>query len=148
MLPQKGSGVRYRKVPWKMGQHGTNGEGHDGRKGTSSSTSKRQEQVLLQIGGGMAACSHHGDCKKLETWALMFQTINNDSNKRNGNNFKTMYNPIRIKIYKTKYYSAIKKEWNNAICSNMDRPRDCHTERSKSETEKDKHHMISLICRI
>ena len=25
------------------------------------------------------------------------------------------------------YYSAIKKEWNNAICSNMDATRDCHT---------------------
>ena len=32
------------------------------------------------------------------------------------------------------YYSAIKKEQNNAICSNMDGPRDCHTEWSKSET--------------
>ena len=29
-----------------------------------------------------------------------------------------------------------KKEWNNAICSNMDGPRDCHTEWSKSEREK------------
>ena len=37
-----------------------------------------------------------------------------------------------------------KKGWNNAICSNMDRPRDCHTEWSKSD--KDKYHMISLIC--
>ena len=39
-----------------------------------------------------------------------------------------------------------KKEQNNAICSNMDGPRDCHTEWSKSE--KDKYHMISLICGI
>ena len=29
-----------------------------------------------------------------------------------------------------------KKEWNNAICSNMDGPRDCHTEWSKSEIER------------
>jgi len=29
-----------------------------------------------------------------------------------------------------------KKEWNNAICSNRDRPRDCHTEWSKLEREK------------
>ena len=29
-----------------------------------------------------------------------------------------------------------KKEWNNAICSNMGGPRDCHTEWSKSEREK------------
>ena len=29
-----------------------------------------------------------------------------------------------------------KKEWNNAICSYMDGPGDCHTEQSKSETER------------
>ena len=34
-----------------------------------------------------------------------------------------------------------KKEQNNAICSNMDGPRDCHSEWNKS----DKYHMISLI---
>ena len=33
------------------------------------------------------------------------------------------------------YYSAIKK-WNNAICSNMDGPRDYHTKWSKSERER------------
>ena len=38
------------------------------------------------------------------------------------------------------------KEWNKAICSNMDRPRDYHAKWSKSE--KDKYHMISLICGI
>ena len=43
------------------------------------------------------------------------------------------------------YYSAIKKEWNNAICSNMDGPGDDHTKWSKSD-RKDKYHMISLIC--
>ena len=37
-----------------------------------------------------------------------------------------------------------KKEWNNAICSNMDGSRDYHTKWSKS----DKYHMISLICGI
>ena len=26
-----------------------------------------------------------------------------------------------------------KKEWNNAICSNMDGPKDCHTEWGKSD---------------
>ena len=31
-------------------------------------------------------------------------------------------------IYTMEYYSAIKKNENNAICSNMDGPRDCHTE--------------------
>ena len=39
-----------------------------------------------------------------------------------------------------------KKEWNNAICSNMDGPRDNHTKWSKSD--KEKYHMISLICGI
>ena len=39
-----------------------------------------------------------------------------------------------------------KKEWNNAICSNMDGPKDYHTKWSKSE--KDKYHVISLICGI
>ena len=38
------------------------------------------------------------------------------------------------------YYSAIKKEWNNTICSNRDGPRDYHTEWSK--TDKDKYHII------
>ena len=38
-------------------------------------------------------------------------------------------------IYKG-YYSAIKKEWNNAICRNMDGPRDCHTEWSKPDRER------------
>ena len=39
-----------------------------------------------------------------------------------------------------------KKEWNNAICSNMNGPKDCHIEWRKSE--KEKYRMISLICRI
>ena len=39
------------------------------------------------------------------------------------------------------YYSAIKKEWNNVTCSNMDGPRDYHTKWSKSD--KDKYYMIS-----
>ena len=34
------------------------------------------------------------------------------------------------------YYSVIKKERNNAICSNMDGPRDDHTKWSKSERER------------
>ena len=36
------------------------------------------------------------------------------------------------------------KEWNNVIRSNMNGPRDCHTE--WSESMKDKYHMTSLIC--
>ena len=43
------------------------------------------------------------------------------------------------------YYSVIEKEWNNAICSNTDGPRDYHAKWSKSE--KDKYH-ISLTCGI
>ena len=39
-----------------------------------------------------------------------------------------------------------KIEWNNAICSNMDRPRDYHTKLSQSE--KDKYYMVSPICGI
>ena len=34
------------------------------------------------------------------------------------------------------YYSAIKKNENNAICSNMDGPRDYHTKLSKSDRER------------
>ena len=37
-------------------------------------------------------------------------------------------------------YNAIllshKKEWNNAICSDMDGPRDCYTKWSKSDRER------------
>ena len=44
------------------------------------------------------------------------------------------YNGILLSYY---------KEWNNALCSNMDRPWDCQTERRKSE--KEKYHMILLI---
>ena len=36
------------------------------------------------------------------------------------------------------------KEWNNAICSNTDGPGDEHAQWNKSE--KDKYHMVSLIC--
>ena len=50
---------------------------------------------------------------------------------------------IYIYIYIIEYYSAIKKEWTNAICSNMEGARDYHTEWRKSE--KDKYHMVALI---
>ena len=39
-----------------------------------------------------------------------------------------------------------KKEWNNTICSNMDGPRVYHTKWIKKE--KEKNHMMSLICGI
>ena len=38
------------------------------------------------------------------------------------------------------------KEWNNAICSSMDGPRERHTEWRKSEEQK--YHVISLKCGI
>ena len=39
-------------------------------------------------------------------------------------------------IYTMQYYSTVRKEQNNAICSNMDVPRDYHNKWSKSEREK------------
>ena len=39
-----------------------------------------------------------------------------------------------------------KKEWNSAICSNMDEPRDYYNKGSKSE--RDKYDMILFICGI
>ena len=36
-----------------------------------------------------------------------------------------------------------KKEWNSAICSNVDEPRDYH-----DKSDKEKHHMLSLVCGI
>ena len=41
---------------------------------------------------------------------------------------------------------SCKKEWNKAICSKIDGPRDYHIKWSKSDN--DKYHMISLICGI
>ena len=50
-------------------------------------------------------------------------------------------------IYKMEYYSTIKKE-NNAICSNMDGSRDCHTEWSKSDTERQISYDISYMSNL
>ena len=38
-----------------------------------------------------------------------------------------------------------KKEWNNAICSNVDEPGDYHTKWSKSERERQIPHVIVYI---
>ena len=46
---------------------------------------------------------------------------------------KTLY------IYTIRYYSAIKKEWNNAIHSNMDATIDYHTRWNKSGQERHIH---------
>ena len=39
-------------------------------------------------------------------------------------------------IHIMEYYSAVEKEWNHAICSNMNGPRDYHTKWSKSDRER------------
>ena len=49
-------------------------------------------------------------------------------------------------IYLREHYSAIKKEWNFAICENMDWPRGYYAKWTKSG--KDKYRMISLISLI
>ena len=41
------------------------------------------------------------------------------------------------------YYSAIKEEWNNTICSNMDGPRNYNTKWSKSDRERQMSHEIT-----
>ena len=49
-------------------------------------------------------------------------------------------------IYTMDYYSDVKKkEWNNAICSNMDATRDYHTKWSKSERERQISYDITYI---
>ena len=53
-------------------------------------------------------------------------------------------------VYINKYDGILlshKKEWNNAICSNMDGLRDYHTKWSKSDRE-DKYYIISVVCRM
>ena len=52
----------------------------------------------------------------------------------------------KMYIYTMEYYSATKKNELMPMCSNMDATRDSHTKWSKSE--KDKYHMIFLICGI
>ena len=41
-----------------------------------------------------------------------------------------------------------KKEWNNAICHNMDRPRDYHTKWSKSDRERQVLYGNSYVCNL
>ena len=41
-----------------------------------------------------------------------------------------------------------KKEGNNAICSNMDGPRDYHTKWSKSHRERQISHDIAYMCNL
>ena len=50
------------------------------------------------------------------------------------------------RIYPLWPWSRYVTSWNNAICSNMNRPKDYRTK--QSQKEKDKYQMISFICRI
>ena len=51
-------------------------------------------------------------------------------------------------IYTMEYYSVIKKEQNNVICSKMDVRGDCHTEWSKSEKEKYHFYVESFLKKL
>ena len=53
-----------------------------------------------------------------------------------------IYTHTHIDTHRMAYYSAIKQEWTNAICSDMDGLIDYHTTWRKSE--KDKCHIVSL----
>ena len=48
-------------------------------------------------------------------------------------------------IYTMEYYSAMKKEWNNVICSNMDATRDYQSRWSKSERESGVPYYITYV---
>ena len=52
-----------------------------------------------------------------------------------------------VYIYTIEYYSATKKEQNNAICSNVDGTRDTHPEWSKSEREINLSHLYLIWVR-
>lgn len=49
-------------------------------------------------------------------------------------------------MYRMEYHLTLKKEWNLGICNDMDGAREYYINQKKSE--KDKYHMISLICGI
>ena len=51
-------------------------------------------------------------------------------------------------IYTMEFYSAIKKNENNAICSNMDGPRDYYTKWCKSERERQISYDITYVCNL
>ena len=59
---------------------------------------------------------------------------------------RKMYKEDVVHIYNGILLSH-KKERNNAICTNMDGPRD-YLLSKVSHTEKENYHMISLICGI
>ena len=50
---------------------------------------------------------------------------------------KKVYMCVHTHTYTPEYYSVIKKkDWNNAICSNVDGTKDYHTKWNKSEGER------------
>ena len=51
-------------------------------------------------------------------------------------------------IYTMEYYSAIEKEWNTAICINMDWPREYHTKLNMSEREMQSLYDITYMCNL
>ena len=51
---------------------------------------------------------------------------------------------IYVYLHTEKYYSALKKDWNLAICDSMDGPRGYYAKWNK--LEKDRHGMFSLMC--
>ena len=46
------------------------------------------------------------------------------------------------------YYTAIKREWNNAICSNMDGSREYYTQWSESDRERQIAYVITYTCNL
>ena len=48
-------------------------------------------------------------------------------------------------IYAVENYSAIEKEWNTAVCSNVDGPRDYHTKWSKANKERQISYDITYV---
>ena len=51
---------------------------------------------------------------------------------------------LKCGVYTMEYYSAI-KDWNFALCNNMDATRDYHTKWSKLETERQIPYDITYI---
>ena len=52
-----------------------------------------------------------------------------------------------VQIY-NRIVKAIKKEWNNSICSNMDGPRDYHIMWSESERKWQIPYDITYVCNL
>ena len=124
------------------------------------------------VGGNVNWCSHYwrqygiSSKNQKKNYHRIQQFCPGYVSRKNGNINSKRYTPVIIAIlftirktrmqpkcplwmdkgdvvYIYQWNISHKKNQNNAICSNMDRPRDYHTKWSKSE--RDKYHMISLI---